>query len=313
MNKISIIVPVYNTEKYIEKCVESLVNQKMEGVEVLLINDGSKDKSPQICDALQAKWPCVKVIHQKNQGVSAARNQGLQMATGEYIGFVDSDDYVELDMFPKMVDIFEREQEIDLVGCKFFESKALPNLAPVNTLSHMQIIRACCTETMGGFVCNKVFKREIIQKHNIRFNTNIGVLEDYIFCLDYAKYCSQGILFNQPLYHYVYRADSVTKQGFNKERFSGLKAYEIIIKHDCVVQSPKLVEHIQNDYVKYSLWLAKAVVQTKLPEERKYIKDIKQLIKSYGSQFMRNPQNGIKYKLGMIILYIYPKGFRVLK
>ena len=102
MINISIIVPVYNVEKYLNRCVESLVNQTLKDIEIILVDDGSPDSSPDICDEWEKKDSRIKVVHKQNGGLSSARNAGLRIATGKYVGFVDSDDDVELDMYEKL-------------------------------------------------------------------------------------------------------------------------------------------------------------------------------------------------------------------
>lgn len=116
MSKISIIVPVYNTEKYLRKCIDSILNQTYSNMELILVDDGSKDLSPWICDQYAVKDSRVRVIHKENGGVSTARNAGLEIAGGEYIAFVDSDDYLELCMYEKMMDK-AMEHECDVIMC----------------------------------------------------------------------------------------------------------------------------------------------------------------------------------------------------
>ena len=99
MYKVTVVVPVYNVEKYLIRCIESLINQTLKEIEIILVNDGSKDKSGKICEKYALKYKNIKVIHQLNKGLSGARNTGIKIAQGEYVGFVDSDDYVEKDMF----------------------------------------------------------------------------------------------------------------------------------------------------------------------------------------------------------------------
>ncbi len=118
MEKISIIVPVYNVEEFIGDCIESILNQDYENIELLLVNDGSKDKSGCICDEYAKRDNRVKVIHQKNGGVSSARNTGLDNATGEYIAFVDSDDYVKKDIYTVLLQKL-KEEEADMVVCNY--------------------------------------------------------------------------------------------------------------------------------------------------------------------------------------------------
>ena len=100
--KVSIIVPVYNVEKYLAQCLDSLINQTLKEIEIICVNDGSKDNSAKILTAYAQKYVRIKIINQTNQGLSAARNNGISVATGEYIGFVDSDDWVDIDFYKKL-------------------------------------------------------------------------------------------------------------------------------------------------------------------------------------------------------------------
>lgn len=113
--KISAVVPVYNMGKYITKCVESLVNQKYKNVEIILVDDGSTDNSGKLCDALASQYHNIKVFHQKNSGVSKARNKGLELATGYYISFIDPDDYLDLQTYETVIALMENN-DAD-IGC----------------------------------------------------------------------------------------------------------------------------------------------------------------------------------------------------
>ena len=122
MIKISIIVPVYRAEKYLNRCVDSILSQTYTALEVILVDDGSPDQSGAMCDGYAKKDSRVKVIHQKNRGVAAARNRGLDMAAGDYITFVDSDDYIDPDMYLSMIRII-REYDCDVVMCDCIKEK----------------------------------------------------------------------------------------------------------------------------------------------------------------------------------------------
>ena len=119
MPKVSVIIPVYNVEKYLERCVESIRNQTLIDIEIILVDDGSPDNCPQICDEFAKKDSRIKVLHKKNGGLSSARNVGLYVATGEYIGYIDSDDYAELDMFEKLYTC-ARKNEVDFVMADYW-------------------------------------------------------------------------------------------------------------------------------------------------------------------------------------------------
>ena len=116
--KISIIIPVYNVEQYLGRCMESVLNQTYKNIEVILIDDGSKDRSSSMCDEWKAKDDRVVVIHQKNAGAGAARNAGLAIANGELIGFVDSDDWIQLNMYETLINAIKKYPEADIAECK---------------------------------------------------------------------------------------------------------------------------------------------------------------------------------------------------
>ena len=114
--KISIIIPVYNVEKYLDRCIDSIINQSLKDIEIILVDDGSPDNCPQLCDEWAKKDSRIKVIHKENAGLGMARNTGMQHATGEYIAFIDSDDYVDLDMYAKLLEKAELHNA-DIVYC----------------------------------------------------------------------------------------------------------------------------------------------------------------------------------------------------
>ena len=119
MPKVSIVVPIYNVEKYLEQCIDSIINQTLKEIEIILVDDGSPDNCPQICDDYVKKDSRIKVVHKTNGGLSSARNAGIEIATGDYIGFVDSDDYIELDMYEKMYNI-AIENNVDFVMSDYY-------------------------------------------------------------------------------------------------------------------------------------------------------------------------------------------------
>ena len=166
MAKVSIIVPIYNVEKYLEKCLESLVNQTLDDIQIILVNDGTKDNSGEIAKQYQEKHPN-KIIYleKENGGLSDARNYGIPYATGEYVAFLDSDDYVELNLYEEMYNLAQKEKS-DMVECDFIweypnESKRDTGLIYEDRKEMLEKVRVVAW--------NKLIKREILEKHQIRF------------------------------------------------------------------------------------------------------------------------------------------------
>lgn len=192
MKELSVIIPVYNSEKTLRKCVESILKMKRVDKEVCLINDGSTDASPVICDELEKEYSEVKVIHIANQGVSHARNLGLENTTGKYVQFVDSDDYVHEDMARKMIDKAE-QNESSLVMCGFLrrfyfdEDRYIDNMlsCPEEVIWQEDLGKSFPDLLANGYLnspCNKIYLREYVK--GIQFDENLSMGEDLLFNLD---------------------------------------------------------------------------------------------------------------------------------
>lgn len=204
--KISIIVPVYNTEKYLNRCVDSILTQSFSDFELLLVNDGSTDKSGSICDDYACQDSRVRVLHKVNGGVSSARNSGLDNAKGEWIMFVDSDDWIintQLEDLVKYPTYDLRVNNYQLYG----SDEAIGGELPDARYNGNEQIYECLIEyfsTNFKSACGKRFKMSIIEKHSLRFENNISMGEDLIFVLDYLKYTNsislsslKGLIYNR--------------------------------------------------------------------------------------------------------------------
>ena len=219
MKKVSIIVPVYNVEKYLAKCLDSLVNQTLEDVEIIVVDDGSKDNSKQIIDEFQTKYPDkIKSFVKKNGGLSDARNFGLDRASGEYIGFVDSDDYVTAEMFEEMYSLAQKYdaemvicnlQKVDENGKIIQKLTQIPNMPEkIDLAKNLSVF-----SDLGYFACNKLFRKELFE--NKRFKKGVH-FEDIQLVPQLLLGCK--ILAQTQNYHYQYleRQDSITKTHTEK-------------------------------------------------------------------------------------------------
>jgi glycosyltransferase involved in cell wall biosynthesis len=208
---ISIIVPVYNAQEYLSKCIESILNQTMEDFELILVNDGSKDKSPEICDEYSLKDSRIKVIHKKNEGVSIARNTGINISKGTYIVFSDSDDYVDDDW------CYEMYKEIinnNMVMCGITIHNIRKNKNIINKLNVTSSENISRIKKKDFFIlyqkqlisspCNKMYITKIIKDNDVRFKENLTLGEDLLFNLEYLKFMDEDIIVvNKPLYNYI--------------------------------------------------------------------------------------------------------------
>lgn len=211
---VSIIIPVYNIEKYVEKCLNSLKRQTYNNFEAIIVDDGSTDSTGSICERISRNDERFKIFHKKNEGVSVARNFGLSKAKGLYIGFVDGDDYLDEDYLKILVGCMKRDN-IDLVCVDYFldlqgeiiihssdeeSSNNLSREEAINKLSD----RNC----FQGYLWNKLFKKEIIEKNKLLFDKRVKIWEDMLFCLRYLTYCYGIVYIQKPLYYYVQRENS---------------------------------------------------------------------------------------------------------
>lgn len=215
---ISVVVPVYCAEKYIDRCVKSILNQSETDIEVWLIDDGSPDKSGEICDRLAAQDSRISVMHKSNMGVSAARNDGISLAKGKYISFIDADDYIE----PTMLSHLYNEAEncgADIAMCGYY----------IDNAKHHQTAELCCKEGLYDLnsihllfqkffesntnglasMCNKLYKRDFLINNILLVDTSLKRAEDFWFNFYAIKAASMVTVNSAPFYHYVQNSESV--------------------------------------------------------------------------------------------------------
>lgn len=242
MPKLSIIVPVYNVEKYIERCIDSILSQSYIDFEVILIDDGSPDQCGAIIDAYARKDHRVVSIHQKNKGVSTARNAGLRVAKGEYIGFIDPDDWIEPDMYSILLSKMETNH-CDIASCSWIESDEngkeksyFPDL-PSKVMSREEYMGHLfdMPPTISGSVWSKVVRKTII---SCNFPENYSICEDNFFIAQCCVNCKTAVYVNQPLYHFFQRQESATRKEPEKMALGLAVRREIIaiasgVNQDC--------------------------------------------------------------------------------
>ena len=206
MPKISVIVPVYNVENYIEKCLKSLVNQTMHDIEIIIVNDGSKDNSKNIVKSFEEKYPeKIVYLEKENGGLSDARNYAMPYAKGEYIAFLDSDDYVENDMYEKMYEIAQKENS-DLVECDFYWE--YPNKIKED-IGQIYYGKKEMLEKVRVVAWNKLIKRDILEKTKIQFPKGYRY-EDVEFTYKLIPHLEKVSFFKKPCIHYIQRENSIS-------------------------------------------------------------------------------------------------------
>ncbi len=236
---LSVIVPLYNAEQTLEACLKSICDQKEISLEIILINDGSKDETHEMCLKYRDCDERIKYIVRENGGVAAARNSGLEIATGEYITFMDQDDWIEPDAYKNLL---KAAQNTDADMVVFGYSKDIDGC--VNSMKNRRSIPESISEKedliryaffreeyrgFAAFVWNKIFRREYLKKHDITFDGTLRRGDDVLFFSKVAAYGPKTIYLNNDYYHYVQRADSVvhTLTKDNVERLG-----EILVGYD---------------------------------------------------------------------------------
>lgn len=237
---ISIIVPVYNEENHLRQCIDSIISQSLDNIEIIIVDDGSKDKSGVICDDYAAADRRIKVIHKKNEGLGMARNAGMKAACGEFIAFVDSDDYVSAEMYEKL---YKKAKQYNadtcLCGFQSFDKKEKKKYWPLklnkdiyvngeikdNILLNMIGTKPEDKEDdiIGMSVWKGIYSSAIIFENNIKFvSERKFISEDIIFNIDYMKNSKICTVVEEPYYHYRDTEGSLTnaylKERFNKEK-----------------------------------------------------------------------------------------------
>jgi glycosyltransferase involved in cell wall biosynthesis len=236
-SKISVIVPVYNVEKYINKCLDSIVNQTYKNLEIILVDDGSPDNCGQICEAYASKDARIRVIHQKNGGPSAARNTGLDAATGRYVGFIDPDDFIHESYYETMLGLVER-CDVDISQCYFRmvyeegderankENRKAASIETVNVLSNREALHNLYTNDFtyvnACVVWNKLYKKELFD--GIRFPEGKIHEDEHIIYKLFFK-ARQVAITTNPLYFYLQRSNSYMGMNYDVKRLALLDAY----------------------------------------------------------------------------------------
>lgn len=231
---ISIIIPIYNVEEFLPKCIDSVLKQTYRDFELLLIDDGSTDGSAAICDEYAQQYDCCKVFHRQNKGVAASRNFALSKAEGKYVVFLDSDDYIEKEMLAKVYEKMELEQydicsfsarRVDEVGKHLYDIyfvNVIGSLHFNDESRDMFLWQKFLQYQTGWECCFHVFRRDIIENNQIRFDEKLRYAEDLVFTFEYMLYVESWIKLPDVLYDYTLRCGSATKELDQKEMLDGI-------------------------------------------------------------------------------------------
>lgn len=328
--KVSVIVPIYNVEKYLKRCVESLINQTYKNIEILLIDDGSTDSSAEICNKLETVDSRIKVYHKENGGLGSARNYGYKYAKGEYILFLDSDDYIELNTIENMM----KYREYDIVCCGFDrvdeETKKVYSQEMIKMpFDELEITDKMIIETafLSPSGWGKLFKKELLS--NIKFSEDKRAIEDTLFYLEIIPKAKKIKYIKEILWHYMVRKNSLImsiteekadlfeknllevkekyiENNFDKAKFEFLTIQVFI--HNCISIPSRLYNNKQINMTK-RLKHIKEYMNENFPNWKKVKLNIK------GRYFKRIAINILRtmYKLNIFNIFLFIYNFMITK
>lgn len=317
--KISVIVPAYNVEKYIEKTLRSIMEQSLKDIEIIVINDGSKDNTLSIIRKLMLEDTRIVLIDKKNGGVSQARNDGIKKARGEYISFIDGDDWIEKDCFEESYK-YGMENNLDMIACDmsldYFrrkKNKVHPDFRINKIISGREYLEFYYDNNVIRGVANKIIKKEIFIKNNLFFLEDVPSGEDMNLTIKLGYVTSRIGKINEVYYHYIQYSQSVTKQKTSNKIYPFLKSFddirEFIKKIDVSLlkQDEKKiykyeVNSIQNFVIKDSDW-----------ENQEYIKAVEIFLELVKNKKIDEAIENFKfgYKVLWKICKKYPSIFTV--
>lgn len=303
---VTVIVPAYNTEKYIDKCLDSLLHQSYQEIEVIMVDDGSKDNTCEICKKYAESDDRFWLIQKKNTGVSDSRNVGIGAAKGEFLTFVDSDDYVTTDYIETLVGAMKNAQ---LACAEYFfvkENQKYPHATELSSSEQKALSAVDAIDMLHrqdafqGYLWNKIFLKDVIEKKNICFDSHVKIWEDMLFCLKYLTEIERVNYIGKPIYYYVQREKSAMNDKNIWEEHTQLVALDEMWK---IVQKRKgpFYEYIRDFYANDLVGL----LGKKFFQDRDSIAKTLKIIKSMGAHL------SLKHKVKVILFQCKEIGMRM--
>lgn len=310
---ISIIIPIFNIQDYLDECLESVTKQNYKNIEIILINDGSTDASAEICDIWKEKDKRIRVVHCINSGVSAARNIGLENSKGEYIYFCDGDDIVSSNILVHL-SMLINEYKTQMSVCSYrefinkneikidveYRDTIIELHEKIDKSTYKNIIE---NERYSGYLWNKLFLHKIIFDNNIKFDLEINVLEDELFVLQYIAKCISIVFSEKSLYYYRIRSGSMVNLMNSDKYFSSMlgreKIYLFFLEHKIDYYSFKT----WNSLINYYAYLFKNLLQLNDVDKKKWALEIVKGYNKYKDDY-KLKVSGNKQKIYILIMLI---------
>ncbi|MBS4179142.1 glycosyltransferase [Lederbergia citrea] len=321
--RISLVVPIYKVEPYIHKCIDSILEQTFTDFELILVNDGSPDRCGEICDEYAKNDPRIKVIHKENGGLSSARNAGIDIAKGKYIGFIDSDDYIDKKMYEILYKNVE-EQQSDLVVCDVikvnvddntaikqsaYKGYRINNFTNIQTLNKLYIPKGNNTfDPMGRtgeqwiFAVNKLYKRSLFQ--SLKYKEGRIYEDEYMIHKMYYQ-CTKITSISAKLYYYVQRPDSIVYSPYSIKKFDRVYALKDRVDFFKRIKQKHLYEKALKCYVEVLFWNYFAA-KSELSGVDKDLELLKKTLDKNITSIIGNPYFSWKQKMMVTLFIINP-------
>lgn len=310
---ISVIVPVYNVEKYLSQCINSLINQTFKNLEIILVDDGSLDNSGKICDEFSEMDSRIIVIHKENNGLSSARNAGLKIAKGNFIGFVDSDDWLDENMYEILFKLI-KDNDSDISCCKFFKAADSEEKVPVidneiiQSFTNIDGLNNFYTDlyTQTVVAWNKLYKRNLFD--NVTYPTGkIHEDEGTTYKLFYKA--NKITYTNKPLYYYRTTPNSITTRKFNKKRLDIIDVYDEKIKFIRSINNSAIYSKTLKWYL-FTLINCYFECSENMEDNEKYLASIKNKISETYKEYNRAKEKQLHWVILFSIFKFNPKLYK---
>ena len=306
--KISVIVPVYKVEKYLDRCVESIVNQTYKNLEIILVDDGSPDDCPVMCDAWAKKDERIQVIHKENGGLSSARNAALDISTGEYVCFVDSDDWIDSDMIEVLVRCVS-EKKADVAMCGFYmdysgERESDHVSLGSRVIEGEGIFKAFILDEIRPEMCGKLYAMNLFL--DMRFDTKTKYAEDLQMNYHIMKKVKSFVSLDTCKYHYIQSNDgSITAPYMTDGRAQGYKITKFFVENETDPELRKLCvwRHVRGTFA----ILSRVVNGEDRVFYDRYYKELLSEILTYKKDILIYSRFSIKYKIAVVLIMVSPQ------
>lgn len=303
--KISIVMPVYNVSEYLPKAIDSVLKQTFKDFELLLIDDGSKDDSGKICDEYAKKDSRITVFHKENGGLSSARNYGIEHAKAEFIGFIDSDDFISENMYERLYEAIT-SNSAGMSMCRVLDcyGGVIPKFEPSNKVEvytrEEAMKEILIAEKASVWAVNKLYKKSLFD--NVRYPVG-KITEDGFVILDLLSQCSRVVLVNDAVYYYIHRENSITTTKFSAKNYNTIEAWER--NYEIVRENFPSVEYEAKMRVIWAYFnVLDKMIDLSDPEDIKKRREIIKYIRSNFSFIMKCPYFHKSRKLSTVVLMV---------